>query len=53
MPVAIVAAPFVLAGLGYFIDKSGEAINDTANATIKIAGAAAVGYIVLKKTKVL
>lgn len=57
MPVAIIpwifaglaGAGVAAAGVGYLVDKTGEATEDTSNAAIKVVVALAVGYFVLKK----
>lgn len=58
MPIA--ALPWILAGagvaaagLGFFADKTGEAVNDTSNAALKMAAAGVLTYVVLKNMKVL
>ena len=53
MPLLLFAGAAVLVGGGFFVDKTGEAANDAANASIKIAVAAGVGYIIAKKLKVI
>jgi len=53
MPLLLIGIPFALAATGFFIDKTGEGINDASNAAIKLAAAAGVGFIVLKKAKVI
>lgn len=53
MPLLLFAGAAVLVGGGFFVDKTGEAANDAANASIKIAVAAGVGYVIAKKLKVL
>ena len=52
MPI-LIATPFILAGFGYFFDKAGEGIDSASNGVIKIAVAGGIGYIVLKKAKVI
>ena len=49
----ILGVPFGLAATGFFIDKTGEGVNDASNAAIKLAAAAGIGFFVLKKAKVI
>lgn len=51
LPIAAIAA--LLGASGYFIDKSGEGVNDASNAALKLAVAGIGGYFVLKKVKVI
>lgn len=53
MPFWIIGIPFGLAATGFFVDKTGEGINSASNGILKIAAAGAVGFIVLKKAKVI
>ena len=53
MPLLLFAGAAALFGGGFFVDKTGEATNDVANASIKLAIAAGVGFIVAKKLKVI
>ena len=41
------------AGLGFFADKSGEAVQDSGNAALKVAVAGVVTFVILKKMKVI
>lgn len=52
MPL-LLAGTAVLVASGFFIDKTGEGINDASNAAIKLAVAGGVGFIVAKKLKVI
>lgn len=49
----LIAAPFILTGLGFFADKTGEGIDHAANGLLKLAVAGGVGFYLLKKTKVI
>lgn len=57
--MALITVPVILAGSaliaasGFFADKAGEGANDAANATLKLAVAAGVGFFVAKKLKVI
>lgn len=53
MPLLLFGGAAVLLGGGFFVDKAGEGANDAANATIKLAVAAGIGFIVAKKLKVI
>ena len=53
MPLLLFAGAAALFGAGHFVDKTGEAANDTSNAALKLAIAAGVGFIVAKKLKVI
>jgi hypothetical protein len=54
MPYLLVlGVPFGLAATGFFIDKTGEGVNDASNAVIKLAAAGAIGFFALKKAKVI
>lgn len=60
MPIPLIPiAAVMLAGAalttsgGYLVDKTGEATADAANSIVKIAAAAVVSYVILKKTKVI
>jgi len=50
--LGLTAAGVMFAG-GFFVDKTGEGINDASNGIVKIAVAGGVAYIILKKVKVL
>jgi hypothetical protein len=50
MPWLII--PGIIAG-AYFIDKTGEAVDDTANAVVKLALAGGALFILAKKSKVI
>lgn len=47
----ILGIPAGLAALGYAVDKTGEGIESTSNAAIKIAGAFALVWFVKSKLK--
>ena len=47
--VPILAGGAFLTAAGFFVDKAGEGLNDGANATIKLAIAGGVAYIVWQK----
>ena len=51
IPVAAVAA-LLVAG-GYFVDKTGEGVNDASTGAIKLALAGGIGFIIAKKLKVI
>ena len=58
MPPLIIAALLAgvgvaAAGGGILVGNVGQSVNDSADATIKLAIAGAIGFIVLKKAKVL
>ena len=53
MPILLFGGAAVLFGAGFLFDKAGEGANDLATGAVKIAVAGAVGYLVLKKTKVI
>lgn len=56
MPLAIwymLGITGVLGAGGYFTDKTGEAAVDVSNSAVKLAVVGAIGFIILKKTKVL
>lgn len=56
MPALIVPGILAIGGLfafGYAADKVGEGAKDTSNAALKVAITGAVGFIVLKKLKVI
>lgn len=40
-------------GLGFFADRSGQAVDESSNAALKFAAAGVVAYIVMKKAKVI
>lgn len=48
-----IAAPFGLAAMGYFFDKTGEGVESASNGAIKLAAAAGVGYFVAKKANLI
>ena len=52
MPIVLVGIAALFAG-GYFIDKFGEGLNDAGTGVVKVALVGGVGYITLKKLKVL
>ena len=52
MPLLIFAGAALVGG-GFFLDKAGEGANDAANATIKLAVAAGIGFVVAKKLGVI
>lgn len=49
----IVGIPAALSALGFFVDKTGEGIDSASNGVVKVVGAGVVGYLVLKKAKVI
>lgn len=53
MPLLLIGGAALLFGGGHFLDKAGEGANDFSNAAIKIAVVAGVGYVALKKLKVM
>lgn len=53
MPFLLLAGAAVLVSGGFFVDKAGEATNDAANASIKLAVAAGIGFVAAKKLKVI
>ena len=55
LPYVIGAAAIsaLLGSGGYFVDKTGEAAVDVSNSAIKLAVVGAVGFVVLKKMKVI
>ena len=52
MPLLIGLAALLTAG-GFFVDKAGEGVDDASNGAVKLAAAGVVGYIALKKFKVI
>jgi hypothetical protein len=53
LPLLIIGVPVGLAALGFFVDKTGEGVESASNGVIKLAAAGAIGFVVLKKAKVI
>jgi hypothetical protein len=56
MPIAIyyiLAGSGLFAAGGYFVDKTGEAATEVSNASLKLAFVGLVGFVALKKLKVI
>lgn len=53
IPLLLAAAGVAFAGVGYFAKSSGQAVENSGNAALKLAAAGLIGYVVLKKAKVL
>ncbi len=53
MPVLLGLGALALGAFGYAAGQTGEAVDKTSNATLKIVVGLGVGYIVAKKLKVI
>jgi hypothetical protein len=52
MPQLLALTGLIFAG-GFFVDKTGEAVNDASSGLVKIAIVGGVGFVALKKLKVI
>ena len=51
MPLLLLGGAAALFGGGYFIDKTGEGVNDASSGLLKLAVAAGIGYYIYKQVK--
>lgn len=49
--LAFIGIPAGLAALGFFVDKTGEGVNDAASGVLKIGVAVGIAYFIAKKVR--